>query len=264
MIGNCRSIAGLGGLICVLFVGTAAPLDAQSVETKLLVRAVSNDAKIIGTNVGGVEITIRDVETGTVLAQGTQLGSTGSTELIMVRPRERGATVFATEDAGGFLATLEISQPTLIEVTAEGPLGTPQAVQRASTTLWMVPGRHVLGEGLVMVLHGFAIRLESPMPEGTFAAGVPIGVRVNVEMLCGCPITPGGMWDSDRIEVVARLLDEGGMAAEAVLGYAGERSKFEGALTAPDPGEYRLEILALDAERANFGRAEQRLYVGGS
>jgi hypothetical protein len=234
------------------------------VETKLLVRAVSHDAKIIGTNVGGARITIRDVETGTVLASGTHLGSTGSTELIMTKPRERGGTVFDTEDAGGFLATLEIGEPTFVEVTAEGPLGTPQAVQRTSTTLWMVPGRDVLGEGLVLVLNGFTIRLESPIPEGAFPTEEPIGVRVHVEMLCGCPLTPGGMWDSDRLEVLARLLSEGEIVAETALGFAGERSKFEGALEASDPGEYRLEILAIDPERANFGRVEQRLYVTGS
>ena len=264
MTGNWRSIAGVGGLIGVLFVGAVAPISAQSVETRLLVRAVSRDAKIIGTNVGGAKITIRDVETGAVLAKGTQLGSTGSTELIMTKPRERGGTVFDTEEAGGFLATLEISEPTLVEVTAEGPLGTPQAVQRTSTTLWMVPGKDVLGEGLVLVLNGFAIRLESPMPEGTFTAADPIGVRVHVEMLCGCPITPGGLWDANRIEVVARLLDDREIVAETALGYAGERSKFEGALLASDPGEYRLEILAIDVDRANFGRVEQRLYVTGS
>jgi hypothetical protein len=254
----------LGALGFVAIGLTAGPLAAQSVETKLLVRAVSHDAKIIGTNVGGAQITIRDVETGTVLASGTQLGSTGSTELIMTKPRERGGTVFDTEDAGGFLATLEISEPVLVEVSAEGPLGTPQAVQRTSTTLWLVPGRDVLGEGLVLVLNGFTIRLESPMPEGTFPAGEPIGVRVHVEMLCGCPITPGGMWDSDRLEILARLLSGGEIVAETALGYAGERSKFEGALTATDPGEYWLEVLAIDAERANFGRIEQRLYVTGS
>ena len=254
-------LGALGLLAKGLMTGPAV---GQSVETKLLVRAVSHDAKIIGTNVGGVEITIRDVETGIVLASGTHLGSTGSTELIMTKPRERGGTVFDTEGAGGFLATLEISEPTLVEVTAEGPLGTPQAVQRTSTTLWMVPGRDVLGEGLVLVLNGFTIRLESPMPEGAFPAGEPIGVRAHVEMLCGCPITPGGMWDSDRLEILARLLSGSEIVAETALGYGGERSKFEGALTAPSPGEYRLEILAIDPERANFGRAEQRLYVTGS
>jgi hypothetical protein len=254
----------LGALGFVATELMARPAVGQSVETQLLVRAVSHDAKIIGTNVGGAQITIRNVETGTVLASGTQLGSTGSTELIMTKPRERGGTVFDTEDAGGFLATLEISEPTLVEVTAEGPLGTPQAVQRTSTTLWMVPGRDVLGEGLVLVLNGFTIRLESPMPEGTFPAGEPIGVRVHVEMLCGCPITPGGMWDSERLEILARLIGDGGTVAETTLDYGGERSKFESALVAPDSGEYRLEILAIDPERANFGRVEQRLYVTGS
>ena len=254
----------LGALGFVATGPMAGPAVGQSVDTKLLVRAVSRDAKIIGTNVGGAQITIRDVETGTILVSGTQLGSTGSTELIMTKPRERGGTVFDTEGAGGFLATLEINEPTLVEVTAEGPLGTPQAVQRTSTTLWMVPGRDVLGEGLVLVLNGFTIRLESPMPEGTFPTGEPIGVRVHVEMLCGCPITPGGMWDSDRLEILARLLGGGEIVAETALGYGGERSKFEGALMAPSPGEYRIEILAIDPERANFGRAEQRLYVTGS
>ncbi len=254
-------LGSLGSVVTGLMTGPAV---GQSVETKLLVRAVAHDAKIIGTNVGGARITIRDVETGTVLASGTHLGSTGSTELIMTKPRERGGTVFDTEDAGGFLATLEIGEPTFVEVTAEGPLGTPQAVQRTSTTLWMVPGRDVLGEGLVLVLNGFTIRFESPMPEGAFPTGEPIGVRVHVEMLCGCPITPEGMWDSDRLEVLARLLSGGEIVAETALGYAGERSKFEGAVVASDPGEYRLEILAIDPERANFGRVEQRLYVTGS
>lgn len=250
-------------MTAILCVATAASLPAQSVETRLLVRAVSRDAKIIGTNVGGARITIRAVETGAVLAQGTQLGSTGSTELIMDVPRERGGRVFDTDGAAGFLATLEIDQPTLVEVTAEGPLGTPQAVQRSSKTLWLVPGRDVLGEGLVLVLNGFTIRLESPLPEGMVPAGGPIGIRAHVEMLCGCPITPGGLWDADRMEVLARLLGEGGTVAETTLSYAGERSKFEGALVAPAEGSYVLEILAIDADRANFGRAEQRLTVTG-
>lgn len=230
------------------------PLFGQSVETQLLVRAVSNDAKIIGSNVGGAEITIRDVQTGEVLARGTQLGGTGSTELIMSEPRERGATVFGTEGAGAYVATLELAAPKLVEVTAEGPLGTPQAMQRSSKTIWLVPGRHVLGEGLVIVLNGFIIRLESPLPDGTSPAGGPIGVKVHVAMLCGCPLTPGGMWDSDRIEILARLLNGSEVVAETPLTYMGERSKFGGVVVAPQAGEYELEVLAVDAERANFGR----------
>jgi hypothetical protein len=256
-------LTGISGLTAILCLGAAASLPAQPVETRLLVRAVSADAKIIGTNVGGARITVRDVANGTVLSQGTQLGSTGSTERIMRAPRQRGARVFDTERAAGFVATLEIDEPTLVEVTAEGPLGTPQATQRSSTTLWLVPGEDVLGEGLVLVLHGFAIRLESPSVERSFVAGESIALRVHAEMLCGCPLTPGGLWDSDRIAIVARLLDERGPRAETELSYAGEPSTFAGTIVAPAPGEYRLEILAIDADRANFGRTEQDLRVAG-
>ena len=246
-----------------MVLASTAQTAAQAVETKLLVRAVSNDAKIIGSNVGGVEITIRDVQTGALLARGTQLGSTGSTELIMTKPRERGATVFDTENAGAYLATLELTAPTLVEVTAEGPLGTAQARQRAAKTIWLVPGRDVLGEGLVIVLNGFTIRLESPLPDGTNPAGKPIGVKVHVEMLCGCPLMPGGLWDSDRIEILARLLLDGEIRAETPLVYLGEASKFGGSLVAPRPGEYELEVLAMDPERANFGRLVHRVNVTG-
>ena len=58
MVSHLKSVVGAGSVIGVLFAGTVAPVSAQSVETKLLVRAVSRDAKIIGTNVGGAEITV--------------------------------------------------------------------------------------------------------------------------------------------------------------------------------------------------------------
>lgn len=261
-----RAVSSVARLLVaggVLVTATAAPLAAQSVETRLLVRAVSHDAKIIGSNVGGAQITIRDVESGELLASGTQLGSTGSTERIMTMPRERGGVVYDTEGAGGYLATLRLEGPTLVEVAAEGPLGTPQATQRTSTTLWVIPGTDVLGEGLVLVLHGFAIRLESPMPDGVFPPAEPIGIRAHVEMLCGCPLTPGGLWDSDRVAITARLLAEGEAVAEVPLEYLGERSKFGGSLAAPGTGEFELEVVASDPEQANFGRAVQRLTVRG-
>jgi hypothetical protein len=44
------------------------------VPTKVLVRAVSRDAKIIGDGVGGARITIRHATSGEVLAQGIQRG----------------------------------------------------------------------------------------------------------------------------------------------------------------------------------------------
>jgi hypothetical protein len=172
-------------LATALAIGVAAgglPAAAQAILTKVMVRAVSRDAKVIQDPVGGARITIRDVATGNVLAQGVQQGRSGNTELIMVKPRARGATVFDTPGTAGFLATLMLERPTVVEITAEGPLGNPQATQRASKTLLLVPGQHVLGEGVLLEIHGFIVDLLAPVAGAEVRAGQPLPVRVKVTM----------------------------------------------------------------------------------
>lgn len=162
----------------------AAQLMAQSkaIPTKVLVRAVSRDAKIIGTGVGGAQITIYDVDSGELLVRGVQLGGTGSTEKIIVKPRERHAPVYDTEGAAHFLATLMLERPTVVEIVAEGPLGAPQAMQRASKTLLLVPGYDILGEGVLLEIHGFIVTILAPAAETELTAGSPITVRATLTM----------------------------------------------------------------------------------
>ncbi len=172
-------------LATALAIGVAAgglPAAAQAIPTKVMVRAVSRDAKVIQDPVGGARITIREVATGTVLAQGVQRGRSGNTELIMVKPRARGATVYDTPGTAGFLATLQLARPTVVEITAEGPLGNPQATQRASKTLLLVPGQHLLGEGVLLEIHGFIVDLLVPVAGAEVRAGQPLPVRVKVTM----------------------------------------------------------------------------------
>jgi hypothetical protein len=227
--------------------------------TRLLVRAVANDAKVLGTGVGGARITVRDAATGEILAEGMQQGGTGDTRAIM-GPRERGARVYDREGTAGFEAVLDLSAPTRVRVEAEGPLGTPQAVQGAAATLLLLPGVDVVGEGLVLVLHGFTVKLERPRDEGPFAVEA-VPVRVDVTMLCGCTIEPGGLWDADRITVTAQLVREGRVAVEVRLPYGGEVGTFEGSLQPPGPGRYELRVTAVDAERANAGMATREIAV---
>ena len=172
-------------LATALAIGVAAgglPAAAQAIPTKVMVRAVSRDAKVIQDPVGGARITIREVATGNVLAQGVQQGRSGNTELIMVKPRARGATVFDTPGTAGFLATLMLDRPTVVEITAEGPLGNPQATQRASKTLLLVPGQHLLGEGVLLEIHGFIVDLLAPVAGAEARAGQLLPVRVKVTM----------------------------------------------------------------------------------
>jgi hypothetical protein len=156
---------------------------------------------------------------------------------------------------------LNLSEPTQVVVTAEGPLGNPQAVQRASKTLLMVPGEDIVGEGLVLELNGFAVEVQEPAETATLRSGQVLDVKAHVTMLCGCGIQPGGLWDADRIRVVARLVREGAVVAESPMHFAGETSSFEGSLDLPDAGTYELQVLALDPERANTGMASVAITV---
>lgn len=237
----------------------AGPVSAQ--ETRVTVRVVANDAKIIGSGVGGAWVTIREVATGRVLAQGAHEGATGDTRLIMQEPRRRGKPVYDTPGAAGFHAVLDLETPTEVEIMASGPLGNQEAVQRASVTLLLEPGRHVGGDGVVLVLYGFKVALFAP-EQGVATAGGTLDVDAEVEMMCGCPLTPGGLWDADRVEVRASLRPATGAAVVTRLGYAGQASRFRGGLQVPgEPGEYVLEVLAAQPGTANFGRATRRITV---
>ncbi len=249
-----------GMLVLAILLLAAPGLSAQEVPTRLLVRAVAHDAKIIGSGVGGARITVRDAGTGRVLASGIQQGSTGSTDAIAKNPVSRGGTVYDTQGAAQYLATLALDHPTRVEVVAEGPLGTPQATQRTSKTLLMVPGVDVVGEGLILELNGFTVDIQSPAADAALPAGGGLAVRAKVTMLCGCPIEPGGLWDAARVHVTARLVDEGKVVAEIPLAYAGETSTFSGTLPAPPGDAEELQVIAVDAERANTGMATLPLH----
>ena len=239
---------------------SAGELRAQT-TTHVMVRVTSNDAKIIGSGVGGANVTIRDAVTGEVLASGTQKGGTGDTGRIM-GTRERGASVYDTEGAAGFLAEIALDEPTWIEIEATGPLGTPQALRKASQTMLLVPAQDVLGDGVVLEMLGFTVELTGPAADAVLPAGTTVEVGARVTMLCGCPTSPGGMWDSDRYTIVARELRDGKVMQEVTMRYAGTTSMYTGSLAPMAGGSVVIEVLAMDAERANFGVARARYVVG--
>jgi hypothetical protein len=257
---NPRRLLGMTSLTALLFVQLAFA-QSNGKETKIMIRAVARDAKVIGEHVGGARITVRDVATGKVLAQGVQQAGTGDTGLIMSKPRTRGATVYNTPDASSFLAVLNLDRPTVVEVTAEGPLGNSQATQRASKTLLLVPGEDILGEGILLEIHGFIVTPLAPLADAKVAAGSPLEVRATVTMACGCPIEPGGMWDANKYRVVARLVRNGKVETEVALHYAGQQNTFVGTVPVSAGGKAELDILAMDPDSANFGIFRQDVTV---
>ena len=230
-------------------------------ETKVMIRAVARDAKVIGEHVGGARITVKDAGTGKILAEGMQKAGTGNTDLIMKTPHVRGATVYGTPDASGFLAVFNLDKPTVVEISAEGPLGTAEATQRATTTMLLVPGENVLGEGVLLEIHGFIVKAVTPSMDGQVKMGTPFEARATVTMACGCPIEAGGIWDANKIRVVARLVREGKIEAEVPLQYAGVQNTFKGDVPVTSPGQIELQVLAMDPDNANFGQMKENLTI---
>ena len=156
---------------------------AAAEETRIVVHVLSHDAKMIGSSMGGARVTIRDADTGELLAAGVTRGSTGDTEKLVVEPVRRGVPV-STPDAGRFAAALDLDVPTRIEIRAEGPLAQLQSTVSASRTLWLLPGKHLdAGDGVLLELSGFAVDVLAPPVHTRFSAGEEVEVRANLVML---------------------------------------------------------------------------------
>jgi hypothetical protein len=231
-------------------------------RTRLVVHVVAHDAKLIGSAVGGVRITVRDASSGEVLAQGIHEGSTGDTRRIVQEPRARGATVYETDGAARWETSLVLVKPTRIEVVAEGPLGYPDQMARATKTLLMLPRQDVSGDGLVLELHGYVLDLVVPDSMAAVPSALAIPVRVQARLLCSCPTQPGGLWEPPTI--IARAWKGEEVAGEATLFYSGQPSVYEGSLPALPPGEYALEVTAANARAVTFGVVRRRLVVAPS
>ena len=234
---------------------------AAGKETKVMVRAIARDAKIIGKAVGGARITIREVSSGKVLAEGMLQDGTGDTPLIIEKPHVRGEKIYDTPGASGFLAVVNLDRPTVVEVTAEGPLGSADATQRSSKTLLLVPGEDILGDGIVLEIHGFIVKTLSPQMGSKVKVGSPFEVKATVTMACGCPTEPGGHWDSNKFRVVARLIREGNVESEVPMQYAGVVNTYSGSVPVTAAGQVELQILAMDPVNANFGLTREDLTI---
>lgn len=81
----------LTGVALMAFLVSAGTV--QALETRVDVRVRTKDAKFLGTSMGGALITIRNTDTGELLATGVTAGTTGNTATIMVNPHVRGGRV---------------------------------------------------------------------------------------------------------------------------------------------------------------------------
>jgi hypothetical protein len=243
--------------ILLWLLAAASPL-ASAEPTSVDVHVLSRDAKFVGSGVGGVRVTIADAATGEMLAQGITEGGTGDTDLIMGE-REHGKSLIAG-DTAGFSATLDLTAPRLVRVTAHGPLGYPESANTVSATQWLLPGRSAGEQGWILELPGLIVDVhDTPALVQLEEGEARVEVQATVRMMCGCPLTPDGLWDSNEFEIHARLMLDNEEITGSRLDYAGEASEFHGELLLTRPGTYRLSVQAHQPRTGNTGAVDRPL-----
>ena len=163
-------------------------------STTVLVRVIAAGGKFLGDDIGGAAVTVRDVLTREVLAQGVTSGGSG--------PKELMCTSFTRlqkipdDGASGFTASLMLSSARQIEITAYGPLAARGSANTASVTTWVYPGHNIpfssaTGNGIVLELPGLVCQIMQPTTHDTnFTEWADVDIVANVAMMCGCPISP--------------------------------------------------------------------------
>lgn len=216
-------------------------------QTNVMVRAKAVDAKYIGTSVGGVKVVVEDAETGEILDQGWINGDTGSTNALIKEPIARGQIL--TDDAtAGFLAKINISSPRLLRFKLVAPYGYRQALQEATVTSWVIPGKDILGDGITLNMPGFIVDAWTRVTEGG-----QVDIFTKASMLCGCPIYPDGPWDPSNYEATAILMQNEVKVAEVELDFTGPVGLFSGKTTITKPGYYKAIVYLFDKKTGNVG-----------
>jgi hypothetical protein len=255
-------IFGIAALSVLLGFGEAKAADTQSrgIPTSLVVRVVGSHGMPLGDSVGGAAVTIRDVETGAVLASGKQTGPSGDLRAIMQTPRLPTEQIYSSKDSAAFKADLLLSKPTLVEVIGEGPLNFPAAKRRASKTVLLYPGKNMTGDGVVLQLYGLIVQLEAPKPDRPLGIGDGVTVRATVRMMCDCIVEPYGNWDSRKMSLYGEVRVDGTTIGRLDLYHQGPKGIFQGDYTIPKwlKGKDRLtlRVVASDAEGINVGYDE--------
>jgi len=244
------------GAVAGLFLAPSAWAE----PTDITVRVLSKDAKFIGTSMGGMRVTVRDAQTGEILAKGLTRGGTGDTKRLMHLSAGRRAQL-SDPSAAKFETTLDLDAPRLIEVEAYGPMAQQQAAHRVVSSQWVIPGKGVTGgDGWVLELPGFAVDVLAPPAHVKLSGADKVDLRANVVMMCGCPIEPGGLWDANKFEVEAVVSRDGKKITRLPLRYAGETSQFAASLPIDAPGTYDVLVYAHDPSNGNTG-ADRTTFV---
>ncbi|MCS6897667.1 MAG: hypothetical protein NZM29_06795 [Nitrospira sp.] len=233
--------------------------------TTVLIRVVAHGSMVLGKEVGGARVTITDVATGRILATGLQQGEAGDQNQIMRTPRLLEEPIYSTRTSAFFTTTLDLLHPIQVDITAEGPLAYPAAMQRVTKRVWLVPGQDMTGDGIVLTLYGYIVQIEQPKPNEPLVAREDVTLRASIRTLSGSWVRPHGDWDSRKLHIYGEILIGNRVIERLQLFYSGRNAEFEAPFFVPRhsdaPDGMTVRVIAADPASGNFGVGSARYPV---
>lgn len=225
---------------------------ANAQPTTITVRARAVGAKFVGSSMGGAKVIIKDAVADTMIASGFTSGSTGNTDLIMRQCHEVNDTL-TTQETAAFITTINLNEPVLANIKIFSPLNNAGAYLKSEKQIWLIPGKDILGDGIIIPVYGFVVDIISPFIHHRYTANESIDIRANVVMMCGCPVKSGGLWDADQYEIRAILLKDNKIVEQIDLKSTAEENIFENSISSLEPGNYHVQVYAFDPGTGNTG-----------
>jgi len=239
----------------------------MTMTTSLLVRVQALGGKFLGPDIGYSLVTIRDVLTGNVLAQGLAEGDSG--QLVTSAAPPAGATTGtivtgstfqwlvptsgSPSPTAGLQADFDLDQPMLVEISADTLTNGMPNGHRVAAQTWLVPGVDAVAEpGLVLTIPGLNVQILTP--NVLQPASSPLKVEAWVTMMCGCKISDTTDWRTDEFTVTAMAIDAEGNCAASKAMTLQQTSVFCVELTLPS-GDYQLVVTAVQGATSNQGSA---------
>ena len=233
--------------------------------TTILVRVVAHGSMVLGKDVGGARVTITDVASGQILASGLQQGEAGDQNQIMRTPRMMGESLYSSRASASYRTTLDLTHPTLVDITAEGPLAFPASAQRVTKRTWLIPGQDMTSDGIVLALYGYIIRIEHPTPGDQLIAKNDVTLRASIRTLSGALVRPHGDWDSRKVHIYGEVLIGDRVLERLQMFYGNDNTGFEAPFFVPPlkdaPDGIILRVVAADPASGNFGVGQARFPV---
>lgn len=241
------------------------PISKGPVPTHVVIRVVAHGALVLGKEVGGARITISNAKTGLLLASGLQQGEAGDQNQIMRTPHNMEEQVYASLPSASFQTTLQLEEPTWVDISAQGPLAYPAALTQTTKRVLLIPGQDLRSDGIVLDLSGYIVEIKQPVRGESVIGKEDVKLVASIQTLSGTPVRPYGDWDSRKIQIWGEVLIGNRVVERLQMFYTGEKSLFSAPffvpLQAEAPDGITLRVMASDGAKGNFGLGQEQYPV---